>query len=859
MKHYVETKNLNPDAFLFYRLGDFYELFFQDAIDVSKLLNLTLTKKSGGLDEKIPMCGVPYRVADQYIARLVNMGYKVAICDQVEDPKEAKGLVKREITKIVTPSTFTELDYLSTDKSNLLMAIYLDNISAYVATCNYLNGSLTYSEKIYLSQEELLEFLEQEYSKNRPVEVLILNNILSKDLIKKINKRFSDPLINELDSSFLSKSILDELPDFISQVNELSQKLNNFVLDPLLLIFNYLDKTQMGSLDHLTSLLFVKEKEFMGLSESSKINLELLSNINDNSKKNSLYELLDRCLTSMGSRMLKDWIQRPLLDIDLIKKRQQFILSLQSDRILEDALRSALNQIYDFDRLSVKISQKTLTPKDLSHISKSLFSAGSIKDSFQKSTSPYFNNLSLELINLLPLAEKISDSIIDEPSSNFMEERFIKEGYSHELDLLFKNSEGSLEWLLDLEKEEQERTGIKNLKIKYNKILGYFIEITKANLDSVPEDYIRKQTLVGSERFYTTKLKEKEEEILLSKERALEKQIELLNELRSEVYNNIHEIQLLARQISSIDCLFSFSQVADEYNYVCPEFNFERIIDIKEGRHPVVESQLTLESYVPNDVLFEDEHKRIQIITGPNMAGKSTYMRQTALIQIMAQIGSFVPAKYANLSIIDNIFTRIGASDNLASGQSTFMVEMMEVSYILNNITENSLVLLDEVGRGTSTHDGLSIAFSLVEFLAEKSKAKIFFATHYFQLTQLKEKYQSIENLTIATEKKSDEITFLRRIVMGESNHSFGIEVAKLAGINEHIISRAKEILFSLEKDEGKSIKKIEDFDKKSKYPEIDPKLQSLSKDLLSININNITPIESLQILSNLQNKLKGK
>lgn len=860
MRHYVETKNLHPEAFLFYRLGDFYELFFQDAIDASKLLDLTLTKKSGGLKEKIPMCGVPYRVANQYISRLVNMGHKVSICDQVEDPKEAKGLVKREITRIVTPSTFTDTQFLKNDSNQFLMAIWIENQTATISYCDYLTGNLYLNENIFLNEAELRVYLNQQYSFIQPSEVIFSEKNPYKNVIYDINKKYSNPLITELNDTFLEDNILSSLQQLSSKIKYLKGKNILFNQNSILLILNYLSKTQMNSLNHITDILLEKKLSYLNLSESTKYNLELIRNIRENTKKNTLFELLDSCITSMGSRLLKKWIQKPLINEEEILNRQKFIQSLHNNRITQDYLREDLNKIYDFDRLAVKISQHSLTPKNLDQLRKSLNAISNLKQNLINSSSHYLKNFSKGINDLKNLAIEIDKIIIEDPSNNFTEERFIKEGYDFELDDLFKNSDGGLEWLLDLEKKEQKRTGIKNLKIKFNKILGYFFEVTKSNLDLIPEDFIRKQTLVGSERFYTLELKEKESMILSGKDKALNKQIEILDNTRQLVFSYLQDIQNLANTVAIIDCLYSLSIIADKNNYVCPNFNHNQTLEIKDGRHPVVEAHLNLEHYVPNDVYMDSAKHRIQIITGPNMAGKSTYMRQTAIIVIMAQIGSFVPASSANLPILDHIFTRIGASDNLASGQSTFMVEMMEVSEIINNLTSNSLVLLDEVGRGTSTHDGLSIATALIEYLSTKSQAKIFFATHYYQLTFLKDRFSNVYNLTIATEQDRGEIRFLRKIIPGESNHSYGIQVARLAGVNSWITTRAQEILQSLEDKDNPMLlplssnitaeKEGKDLDKYNEYKEVLEQIKNL-------DVNSITPIEAIYFLNKFKEKIK--
>ncbi|MCD1147013.1 DNA mismatch repair protein MutS [Peptoniphilus sp. KCTC 25270] len=856
MRHYVETKNKNPDAFLFYRMGDFYELFFDDAIEVSRLLDLTLTKKSGGLEEKIPMCGVPFRVAQQYVGRLVNKGYKVAICDQVEDPKEAKGLVKREITQIVTPGTFSDTDFISSTEMRYIMAIASENQTLSIAYCDYLSGEFRFLENLFFSEEDRNRIIQETIQRIRPVELLVMEKDPLYSIVENICKQQKFFMLNPIEEENIYSNTSSKISNLSSSIEEWGKENQVQSILPCKMILHYLSQTQMRSLEHLGHITLDTMNESMILSENTRLNLELTKNIAEFTKADTLFELLDETQTSMGSRRLKKWIEKPLLSMERIQNRQDFISALQEERMIQDTLKTELKSIYDFDRLAIKISQLSLTPKDLEQLKRSFYSIEQLKRELELSENPVLIEYGQKIQSTEDLYGYISKRIMEDPPINYVDQRYILEGFDEELDSLFEKSEGGVQWLLDLEKSEQERTGIKNLKIKYNKILGYFFEITKSNLDMTPEDYIRKQTLVGSERFYSVALKEQESQILHSKEQALHRQKEILESIREKIFSHLYEIQNLAEKISEVDALLGLSLVADEYGYVKPIFNMDRKISIKDGRHPMVEKNHR-SAYVPNDAELSDG-TRIQIITGPNMAGKSTYMRQLALIVIMAQMGSFVPASYCDLPIIDRVFTRIGASDNLAKGQSTFMVEMMEVSEILKDTTSDSLILLDEVGRGTSTNDGLSIAWATVEFLCQKTKSKVLFATHYHQLTELSEKYEMVENLTIATEEVDGEIQFLRKMIPGESNHSFGIEVAKLAGVNHWVIERANQVLKKIEKEDsfGKIGDVQLDFDSisvqnSSKNPEIEKFLEDISK----LNVNRMTPIEAIQILNELQLK----
>lgn len=836
MRHYVETKNKNPEAYLFYRMGDFYELFFDDAVEVSSLLDLTLTKKSGGLEDKIPMCGVPFRVANQYVKRLVKKGYSVSICDQVEDPKEAKGLVKREIIKVVTPGTF--VDEENPDDTRRITSVSMQGKLMMLAHCDYASGRINLEQKIIWDYRDALSFLDKQLEFYRPAEVIF------------------DDIAYERELSAASKQAgvvsLHGVEECNEQLYQRYPELFNSQYHPALnLLVYYLEMTQLRRQDHLYIQSMNDGDGHMDLSDTTIRNLELVENTHDSTKKDSLYAILDRCTTRMGSRKMREKILRPMMSADSLNVQYDRIESLQSNRILFDDILEKLASIYDIDRLALSIANQNLSPKQMVRLQKSLGAFTEILDLLTKEGEMVLYRLFEQVDPCSDLAKELESVFIDDPPASYQEQRFIREGYDSELDELFDSSEGGAQWILDLEEREREATGIKNLKIKYNKILGYFFDVSKSNLSLVPDRFIRKQTLVGSERFFTNELKEQEERILHAKERALERQLALLDSLRSRIATELENIQNISEAVAELDVICSFTLIADRYGYVRPTLNQEGIISIENGRHPVVERTIE-EEYIPNDTRLDPNAYFLQVITGPNMAGKSTYMRQVALIQIMAQIGSFVPCDRANLPIVDQIFTRIGASDFLTRGKSTFMVEMTEVAEILRLATPRSLILFDEVGRGTSTYDGLSIAWSIIEYIYDEVRAKTLFATHYFELTELANQYEGILNVTVATEEVDEEIRFLRKIVLGESNYSFGIDVAKLAGVKPAVIERARRVLVDLERQnniETASIHVKEDAVETMVDDELREKIRS-------IDLDHTTPLEALMLLQSLKEEV---
>lgn len=858
MQQYLAVKDENPDSILFFRLGDFYEMFFDDALLASRELEITLTRRDAGLEEKAPMCGVPYHVASSYISKLIDKGYKVAICDQVEDPKLAKGIVKREVTQIITPGTFTDTEYLKSDLNNYLLSIYIQGYSLNLTYSDYSTGEIYFTNKTFLSKTELFRFLQDQVDRISPNEILINEDALAtfKKEIKK-NNVFLNPYIAEnlKDSNiikdfgnYFSDNFKNNLKDFLS---------DNKIVDytSLKKILQYLVVTQKINLKHINNISYYNNYDFLLLDQSSKRTLEVVKGLNTFTKKGSLLDVLDKCSTSMGSRKLKKWVESPLVDLNKIEERQNIIESFTRDLLLQDKIEKILREVYDIERLVVKISNGSINPRELYSLKSTIENANKIKAILENQDNNYLKLLSKEFIDLSDLYDEIDKVLIENPPVVIEENRIIKEGYSLELDDLFKIATEGKNWLLDFEEKERNRTGIKKLKVKHNKILGYFIEVTKSFLDQVPEDYIRKQTLVGSERFFSMELKDMEGKLLGSKERALSMQAEIYNNLKDFIGKEIYRIQILADKLSKLDSLLSLAKVSNLNNYVRPKFNNEGFIEIKKGRHPIVESYMKDDFFVPNDTYIDTKSNMIHIITGPNMAGKSTYMRQVALITIMAHIGCFVPCDSCNISLVDRIFTRIGASDNLAMGQSTFMVEMQEVADIIQNASSKSLLILDEVGRGTSTFDGLAIANAIIEYIAENIKAKTLFATHYHELVHLEEKYDSVENLTIAVDRQEDDIIFLRKIIKGFTNNSYGIDVAKLAGIDDRIINRAKDVLALIEKEnEGLNIDLNKEYIREEKAS---PEVENFINKLRQINILEVSPMEAFNLLDEIVKKSK--
>ncbi|NLL82113.1 MAG: DNA mismatch repair protein MutS [Tissierellia bacterium] len=859
MQQYMDIKERHKDSLLFFRLGDFYEMFFEDAKIASKELEITLTQRDCGLDEKAPMCGVPHHVADSYISKLVDRGYKVAIADQLEDPALAKGIVKRDVVRIITPGTITDSSMLDEKSNNFLVSIYFDNFGVGISYVDNSTGEM-YTSEILSDEDNSYRFILDELGKIRPSEIICNKKLtLNKKYLKNIKNRIN-PYINiyedidEIDENL--KGYICNLfkIDDLTQIG-ISGKVYATIATSKLI--EYLYDTQKSTLEHINTISYYEPSNYMIMDINTRTNLEINETIRSKKKKGALIGILDKTQTSMGGRLLKKWLEQPLLDVKQIRNRLDIVEYFTNNLMTMDDLRKLLRNIYDIERLASKISTYNCNGRDFLSLKQSIKVLPDIIDLLNKCDNEQLKNLSKKIDNLEDVFLLIDSSIDENAPITIKEGGLIKHGYNSVLDELKESSLKGKEWLSNLELKEKNKTGIKNLKIGYNKIYGYYFDVTKSNLKLVPDYFIRKQTLTNSERYYTEELKNMEAKIIGSEERTLELEYEIFLEIRSKVKNEIKRLQEVSKYVAVLDVLSSFAFVANNNDYVKPDVNNKGIIDIEEGRHPVVEATIDNNQFIPNNTYLNTNNNMLQIITGPNMAGKSTYMRQVAIITLLAQIGSFVPAKKANISIVDRIFTRIGASDNLSQGESTFMVEMNEVSNIIMSATSNSLIILDEVGRGTSTYDGLSIAWAVVEYIVKNIKAKTLFATHYHELTQLEGRYKGIKNLTILAEEKGDDIVFLHKIAEGSTNRSYGIQVAKLAGINREIIDRANDILTKIE---GSHLMNVdENNSNQSKQMNLmDYKKDYFIDKVKNIDIKNLTPLDALNTLDSLVEDAKG-
>ncbi|SHH78361.1 DNA mismatch repair protein MutS [Caloranaerobacter azorensis DSM 13643] len=868
MQQYLNIKEKYKDTILFFRLGDFYEMFFDDAILASKELEITLTGRDCGNKERAPMCGVPFHSADAYIAKLVKKGYKVAICEQIEDPSKAKGIVKRDVVRIITPGTITDTKVLEDKNNNYLCSIYMDTNGIGISYVDVTTGEL-YTTEIKCNEKRLINILFDELAKIRPTEI-ILNDYLynKKDIVKIIENKFNSIVNLYCDWSYEYNDAKEAILNQMSVLSLDGYGLNEKVYSVLSLgtLINYLNETQKISLNHLNNVTFYTIDNFMMLDINTRINLELTETIRGKSKKGSLFGLLDCTSTSMGGRMLKRWIEEPLINIEDIKRRLDAVDYLFNNFMVVDEIKELFKNVYDIERIIGKIVYGTCNARDLISLKKSISVLPTIKKILCKTSSELLLSLGRELDTLKDIYELIDNAIIDEPPISIKEGNIIKDKYSKELFELREAATKGKEWIYKLEQNEKERTGIKSLKVGYNKVFGYYIEVTKSNLKYVPDEYIRKQTLANAERYITPELKEMEAKILGAEDKIVKLEYDIFLNIRDTIKNQIKMIQKSAKIVAVLDVFCAFAITAYKNNYVKPKLNLDGIIQIKNGRHPVVEKTIGENLFIPNDTYLDNGKNRIAIITGPNMAGKSTYMRQVALITLMAHIGSFVPADDANIGIVDRIFTRVGASDNLSQGQSTFMVEMSEVANILNNGTKNSLIILDEIGRGTSTFDGLSIAWAVIEYISDKIKAKTLFATHYHELSELEGKIEGINNFRILVKEKGDDIIFLRKIDKGSADKSYGIQVAKLAGVPIEVIKRAKEILHKLEETDinntaltiDKNINKNINVDDANETNEnqneyqldiFNLKYNNLIDRIKSIDIMKVTPLDAINIL----------
>ena len=873
MVHYCQTKCAYKDSILFYRLGDFYEMFFEDAKTVSRELELTLTGKDCGLSERAPMCGIPYHAAETYINRLIDKGYKVAICEQVEDPKTAKGIVKREVTRVVTPGTNLNMQELDEGKNNYLMAIVCVGDHFGVSTADITTGDCYVTEideerKLW---DEINKFVPAEIICNDAflvsgVDVDDLRNRLHISVFALESWYFGDDLCKQTLLEHFKISSLEGLglADYDSGVIAAGS------------LFRYLLDTQKNTMEHMNKIIPYTTERYMVIDSSSRRNLELVETLREKQKRGSLLWVLDKTKTAMGARMLRSFVEQPLIDADAINERLDAVTELNMQAMLREEIREYLNPVYDLERLVSRISYRSANPRDLLAFKMSLEMIPHIKNLLANFTSPLLVRINEQMDGLEDLYTLLEASITEDPPLAVKEGGIIREGYNEQVDTYRNSKTQGKSWLAQLEAEEKEKTGIRNLKIKYNKVFGYYLEVTNSFKNLVPEYYTRKQTLTNAERYITPKLKELEDMILGAEDKLFALEYDLFCQVREELAAQIPRIQETAKAIAQLDVYASLSVVAQRNNYVRPTVNTKGVIDIKNGRHPVVEMMINNDMFIANDTYLDNGSKRVSVITGPNMAGKSTYMRQTALIVLMAQIGSFVPAEKAKIGVVDRIFTRVGASDDLASGQSTFMVEMTEVANILRNATAKSLLILDEIGRGTSTFDGLSIAWAVIEHISNTKLlgAKTLFATHYHELTELEGKIPGVNNYCIAVKERGDDIVFLRKIVKGGADKSYGIQVAKIAGVPDSVLDRAKELVDELvHTDITSTFKDLAENSRKTKpkavhYDEVDLEQislfdtvqdQDIIEELKNLDITMLTPMDAMNTLYRLQNKLKNR
>ena len=864
MQRYLETKEQYKDCILFYRLGDFYEMFFDDAIIAARELEITLTGKDCGQEERAPMAGVPHHAAEMYISRLIAKGYKVAICEQLEDPKTAKGIVKRGVIKVVTPGTIIDSNMLEERKNNYIMSIYKTGIYFGISVCDISTGEF-YSAEI--KDQQNFPLLLDELARYNPSE-LVINSMMAdcQEEISKIKERFDCYITRFQDKFFDSKiDTLNLRFNIVDTSNKTIENLKDKTLavPAINALLAYIEQTQMTTLDHLNKITIYQISKYMSLDINARRNLEITEKMRDKSKKGTLLWVLDKPSTSMGGRMLRRWLNDPLIDTLEINNRLNAVKILKNDMILRGDITENLKKVYDIERLARKMAYGNANARDMITLKNSLEKLPDLKQVLSNiKESIMLEEIYQNIDELKDIHDLIEKAIVDDPPMTIKDGGIIKIGYDEEIDKLKTATTEGKNWIVNLEAEEREKTGIKNLKVGFNKVFGYFIEVTKSYLSQVPDRYVRKQTLTNAERYITEDLKNLENQILGAEEKVVNLEYNAFIEIREEIAKNIKRLQSTAMAVSELDVLTSFAQVAEDLNYCMPQVDNSGIIDIKAGRHPVIEKMLGAGSFVDNDTYLDKDENRLSIITGPNMAGKSTYMRQVALITLMAQVGSFVPASEAHIGVVDKIFTRVGASDDLSMGQSTFMVEMMEVATILKEATSNSLVILDEIGRGTSTYDGLSIAWAVAEYIADKEKcgAKTLFATHYHELTELENQSDGIKNYSIAVKEKGEDIIFLRKIVRGGTDESYGIHVAKLAGVPKIVTQKANEFLRNIEKKNVLTGKKAEKEDKKKVEGQFDMynyKLAEIAHELDKVNLNELTPIDALNTLVKIKEKMK--
>ena len=872
MQEYRQKKDEYKDCILMYRVGDFFEMFFDDALTASKALELTLTGKECGLPERAPMCGVPHHAVESYIGRLIKQGFKVAVCDQVEDPKEAKGLVKREVTRVVTPGTNLDPAAMDDGKNNYLVSIFCSDGSFGISACDISTG------EFLITETDRLRTLTDEIEKLAPPEIIcneaLLYSGFDVDGLKNRLGIMIEPMPDRsFDEGITRQALLDHFHVMSPEGLGIDTWPGGMCAAGALLM--YLFETQKTDLTHISAITPYRLESYMVLGSSTIRNLELTETMREKEKKGSLLSVLDRTKTAMGARLLRKWIEQPLIVRDEIVKRIEAVTAIYENEVSGEELREYLRPVYDLERLVGRISMKTANPRDLIALKTSFEMLPHIRMLFGEFPSAAFREMEEKFDDLADLHALLEKSVEDDPPLAVKEGGIIKSGYSKDVDSYRDAKSEGRKWLMELEAREREKTGIHTLKVKYNRVFGYVIEVSNSFKDKVPQDYMRKQTLTGGERFTTGELKELEDRILGAQDKLYTLEYELFCEIRDEISANVGRIQAAAQMLSEIDVLSSFAFVARRNHYVKPNITSDGKIKIRGGRHPVVEQMQNGEGFVPNDTDLDLRKKRISVITGPNMAGKSTYMRQTALIVLMAQIGSYVPADSADIGIVDRIFTRVGASDDLASGQSTFMVEMTEVANILRNATSRSLLILDEIGRGTSTFDGLALAWAIIEYIANPRLigAKTLFATHYHELTELEGKIEGVNNYCIAVREKGDSIIFLRKIIKGGADRSYGIQVARLAGVPEAVLTRAGELAEQLSQaDITEHVETIAASPAKKgagvHYDEVDLMQMSLFDtvsdddvlgELKGLDLQNLTPIDALNELYRLQSRLKNR
>ena len=874
MQHYVKTKEEYRDCILFYRLGDFYEMFFEDAETVSRELELTLTGKDCGMDERAPMCGVPFHAAETYINRLVVKGYKVAICEQMEDPKQAKGIVKREVIRVVTPGTNLNAQALDESKNNYIMSVVYISSRFGIAIADVSTGAfmVTEVEKIRSLLDEIYKFSPSELICN---EAFCMSGVDVDELKNRMTLSFS-PLDNwYFDDELCARTLKEHF--HVGTLEGLGLKDYSCAVIAAGALFTYLLETQKTSLEHMRAITPYITDKFMLIDSSTRRNLELTETMREKTKRGSLLWVLDKTKTAMGARMLRSFLEQPLIDMEEINARLDAVEEINGHEMDREEIREYLGPVYDLERLMSRVSYQSANPRDMISFKTSIAMIPHIRRLLQQFSCQELQQVYEDMDDLQDLYRVLEDAIVEDPPLAMKEGGIIKEGYNEQIDYYRSAKTEEKNWLAQLESEEKDNTGIRNLKVKYNKIFRYYLEVTNSLKDMVPDYYTRKQTLANAERYITPRLKELEDMILGAEDKLSALEYQQFVQVRNIVAHQVERIQRTAKAIAKLDAYLSLAVVASRNQYVRPKINTKGIIDIKNGRHPVVEKMIPNDMFIPNDTYLDNGKNRISVITGPNMAGKSTYMRQSALIVLMAQIGSFVPAEKANIGIADRIFTRVGASDDLASGQSTFMVEMTEVANILRNATSKSLLILDEIGRGTSTFDGLSIAWAVIEHISNTRLlgAKTLFATHYHELTELEGKLPGVNNYCIAVKERGDDIVFLRKIVKGGADKSYGIQVAKLAGVPDSVIERAKELVEELsDADITATVKDIAAEGRKAKakpaphYDQVDMEQISLFdtvkdddvlEELKSIQIDELRPVDGLNILYRLQNKLKNR